>query len=73
MRAFPSPVDPKTGKNQLGLSALDYAAIHFIQGMLSNPSLFDTNGEFQEDNIAVAYQMAAIALEKGAELNNDKH
>ena len=68
MRAFPSPVDPKTGKNQLGLSSLDYAAIHFIQGMLSNPALFDEKGEFQEDNIKVAYQMAAIALQHGADV-----
>ena len=40
----------------------DYIAIHALQGMLSNPALFDTNGEFSEDNIRTAYEIADVAL-----------
>jgi hypothetical protein len=61
--AFPSPVDPKTGKNQLGLTIEQYMTTQFVAAMLSNPCLFDTNGEFQEDNIKVAHEMAKIAME----------
>jgi hypothetical protein len=40
----------------------DYIAIHALQGMLSNPALFDTNGEFSEDNIKTAFDIADIAM-----------
>jgi hypothetical protein len=60
--AFPSPVDPKTGVSQLGMTLHDYIAIQALQGMLSNPALFDTNGEFSEDNIKVAFEIADVAI-----------
>lgn len=60
--AYPSGHDPKTGTAQLGMTMRDYIAIQALQGMLSNPALFDTNGEFQEDNIKVAFAIADVAM-----------
>jgi hypothetical protein len=47
---------------QLGMDLKDWYFGLAIQGMLSNPALFDTNGEFQEDNIKVAYEIAELAM-----------
>ena len=60
--AFPSAYNPQTGVSQYGMTLRDYIAIQALQGMLSNPALFDTNGEFQEDNIKVAFAIADIAM-----------
>jgi hypothetical protein len=35
--AFPSPVDPKTGTNQLGITVRDYFAAMAMQAYLTNP------------------------------------
>ena len=34
--AYPSPVDPKTGTNQLGITVRDYFAAKVLQGFLSS-------------------------------------
>jgi len=60
--AFPSPHDPKTGMPEKGMTLHDYIAIQALKAMLSNPALFDTNGEFQEDNIKVAFDIADVAM-----------
>ena len=60
--AFPSGHNPHTGRQEFGMTLRDYIAIHALQGMLSNPALFDTNGEFSEDNIRTAYEIADVAL-----------
>lgn len=60
--AFPSAYNPQTGAAQYGMTLREYIAIQALQGMLSNPALFDTNGEFQEDNIKVAFAIADIAM-----------
>ena len=60
--AFPSGHNPHTGRQESGMTLRDYIAIHALQGMLSNPALFDTNGEFSEDNIKTAYDIADVAL-----------
>jgi len=60
--AYPSPTDPKTGTLQKGMTLHDYVAVQSLQGMLSNPALFDANGEFQEDNIKVAFEIADVFM-----------
>jgi hypothetical protein len=66
MKAFPfQHKDPTTGLTNIsvGMDLRDAFAIGAIQGMLANPSLFDSNGEFQESNINVAFAIADLALE----------
>ena len=62
IHAFPSAYNPQTGAAQYGMTLRDYIAIQALQGMLSNPSLFDSNGEFQENNITVAFDIADIVM-----------
>jgi hypothetical protein len=57
--AFPSPVDPKTGTNQLGMTLRDYFAAKVL------PSLMD-NKEIEVNNTLLcqmAYRMADAMLE----------
>ena len=66
MKAYPfQHKDPTTGltSNSTGADLRDLYAIAAIQGMLANPSLFDSNGEFQESNINVAFAIADLAME----------
>jgi hypothetical protein len=37
--AFPSPVDPKTGTNQLGMTLRDYFASKVLQSLLDNKKI----------------------------------
>jgi hypothetical protein len=60
--AFPSPVDPKTGTNQLGLTVRDYFAAKVLQGMHARDS-FDPGQATPEQRTKQAYIDADAMME----------